>query len=379
MLRCVPANLARQGTHKSLQGEVVNATLKRPTRLGLIGCGRVARRIHLEVLTNLPHAKLVALADIDPKHLELAQRCAKDAVAFHNYHELIEQDLDAVVVCLPTNMHAECAVAALEQQKHVYVEKPLASDLAAAMTVLRAAGETTARGMIGFNFRFHPLYQALRDRIRSGELGRLAAVRTVFCGAQRELPAWKRTRETGGGALLDLASHHIDLIRFLFQAEITEVSACLQTVHSEDDTALIQGQVAEGPLVDMFVSMSAVEEDRVEVSGEKGRLVADRRRSRQLVYTPPKIAYATTDRLRAGVKAMREAVWRVTDTVRPPPEPSYRAALSHFVDVAQLGSTPQVTLLDGYRSLQVIAAAEKSARERSRVRIDYANPEFVDA
>jgi myo-inositol 2-dehydrogenase / D-chiro-inositol 1-dehydrogenase len=247
------------------------------TQLGLIGCGQIADLVHLDILRRLSGVELVALVEVDPARRERARRRVPAAAAFESYEELLAvAELDAVVICLPNALHAEATVAALRHRKHVYLEKPLATSLDDARRVLEAWERADVVGMMGFNYRFNPLYCEMKRRLDAGRLGSLVAARSTFSTVARGDLAWRGSRRRGGGVLLDLAPHHVDLMRFLFGREVHEVSATLHSHRSEDDTAMVQLRFAGGLLAQSFFCLSAVEEDRLEVyeaSARSGRTV----------------------------------------------------------------------------------------------------------
>jgi myo-inositol 2-dehydrogenase / D-chiro-inositol 1-dehydrogenase len=249
----------------------------RPLKIGVMGCGGIARAVHLPLLSRLPQVEVVALAEADPERRAAAAKWARGASLFAGYPELLrESAAEAVLICLPNALHAEAAIASFEHGRHVYLEKPLATGLADARSVLSAWKTAGVTGMIGFNYRFNPLYQEARRQIASGRLGKLVGVRSVFATSAANLPAWKRSRAGGGGVLLDLASHHLDLVRFFFDQEICAVSADLRSLRSEGDSAVLQLRLSDGLLVQSLFSFRAVEEDRFEVYGETGKLTVDR-------------------------------------------------------------------------------------------------------
>src|SRR3954451_12464186 len=100
-------------------------------RLGIVGCGAVTQRHHLRALKRVPGVKVVALADQDTTLLERLAAEYRVSERYATYRELVQAgNVDAVAVCLPPHLHAEVALAALEQGKHVFIEKPLALNLA---------------------------------------------------------------------------------------------------------------------------------------------------------------------------------------------------------------------------------------------------------
>jgi myo-inositol 2-dehydrogenase / D-chiro-inositol 1-dehydrogenase len=333
-----------------------------PLRVGIAGCGRIAQLIHLAILPRLPGVKVVALADPDPLRREDARRRVPAAIALEDYHELLAiPEIQAVVICLPSSQHAEAAVAALRQGKHVYLEKPIATSSDEAESVLEAWKSAGAVGMIGFNYRFNPLFQAMRRAVQSDRLGELVCVRTVFSTSGRDLPEWKKRVKNGGGVLLDLASHHIDLVHFLFGQPVCEVSAGVWSRRSEADSATLDLRLASGLPVQSFVSLDSVEEDRVDVYGRAGKLTVNRYRSLDVELSD---VDAKLDPLRCigrGLRMLRSSSHIVRKMRSPGHAPSYHAALSHFVDAVRSNRPASPDFSDGYRSLLVVKAAEESA------------------
>jgi myo-inositol 2-dehydrogenase/D-chiro-inositol 1-dehydrogenase len=332
-------------------------------KVGLIGCGRIVQLVHLNILTRLPDVKLVALAESDVQRRGEAGRRAPSAIAFADYQELLKRsEVDAVVICLPTALHAEATVAALEQGKHVYLEKPLATNLDEAQRVVTAWRRAGVVGMIGFNYRFNALYKAVRHAVEAGQLGPLVAARSVFSTPSHPLPAWKQARPSGGGVLLDLASHHIDLVRFFFKQEVQTVSAGLRSQRAEQDSAMVHLQLADGLLVQSFFSHSAVDEDRFEIYGQAGKLAVDRYRSFGVEIIETGREFSRLRRVAQGLRSLRNGPYLLKKLLAPGHEPSYHEALFRFVSAIRGNEVAAPDLLDGYRSLEVICAAEQSAR-----------------
>ena len=334
-------------------------------KVGLVGCGRIAELVHLNVLAQLPNVELIAFADSDPKRREQAKRRAPKATACASYQELMEApELDAVVICLPPALHARAAIAAFDKGKHVYLEKPLATNLDDAMDVLAAWKKAKTVGMIGFNYRRNPLFQKLREHVESGTVGPLVGVRSIFTTAAKPMPGWKRARHEGGGVLLDLASHHIDLLRFFFQQEIREIRAELESRSSDDDSAMVYLKLADGLSVQSFFSFTATEEDRFEIFGQKGKLNVDRYRSSAVERIEAGQEFSPVHRARRGFARLSGSAHRIRRHFAIGHEPSYREALCAFVAAVKGGTEIKPDLEDGYRCLEIIDAAERSADER---------------
>jgi predicted dehydrogenase len=331
-------------------------------RIGLLGCGRAARLIHLDALAAVPALEVVAVADADRAHREAARARFPAAAAAADYRDVLANDaVDAVLVALPTSLHAEAACAAFGAGKHVYVEKPLARSVGEGEEIV-AAWEASGRvGMVGFNLRFDPVYVRARDLVRAGAVGTPVAARTVFSAAPRALPPWKQRRATGGGALLDLGSHHADLVRFLFSEEFAAVSAAVRSRRTEEDTAVVTSRLASGLAVQSFFSLAATEDDRLEVHGDEGLLLADRYRARSPVVVPGRRPGSRRERLAQGVGAATRAVRSIADTLVPPGGRSHERALAAFAAAVLDGAATAADPREGLASLHLVAAAERAA------------------
>jgi predicted dehydrogenase len=316
----------------------------------------------------MPSVELTAIAELDPALRDEASKRVPSAAAYADFRELLaEAQVEAVVIALPNPLHVPAAVAAFERGLHVYLEKPLGLSLAEGREAVRAWHNSGRVGMIGYNYRFGPMQIEARRLIAEGRIGKVVAMQSVFASAARDLPPWKQRRKTGGGALLDLASHHLDLSAWLLDADPIAIACSVRSLHSEDDTAMLQLEFENGPTAQIMASIAAVENDRFEISGDAGRIVFDRYRSDKIEIHPPSLERVRM--LRAGY-AFRDlasfSYWRGKFTDAGP-EVSYWKALEAFVDAALAGRQVSPNLDAGYRGLEIIEAAERSAREGRKV------------
>jgi len=339
-----------------------------PMTFGVLGCGHAAQRLHLPALGRLPGVRLAAIAEPDENLRRSARRLAPSAQEFGDFRELLAADgLDAVLISLPPALHAEAAVTAFEQGLHVYLEKPLATNLEdgrAIVAAWRAAGRVA---QIGFNFRYHPLVVRMREAIREGLVGEPIAVRAEFCSGGRELADWKRRRASGGGVLLDLASHQFDMVAHLLDRPVESVQCLLQDRASECDTALVGLGLADGVSGSVFTALSSVARYVVEVTGSEGQLCFDRYRDSRLRFIPARRRFSRSARFQALAATLADWPHAARDALFPPRERSYLAALGAFVECVRSGSPAVPGLPEGLQNLAVVEAAERSARERRSI------------
>jgi predicted dehydrogenase len=331
-----------------------------PVRIALLGCGQVGLTHHLPALIALPGVQVVALAESDDRRRATAHAKVPEAVATADWREALEVPaVDAVVVCLPNACHASAGRAAFAAGRHAFVEKPIACSLAEADLLLQAWRSSGAVGMAGFNYRFNPLYRAARERLGEGRIGEPLVVRSAFTIPEAGLPSWKRGRRDGGGALLDLGSHHVDMVRWLL-AEPVEARAEVRSRASEDDVALLGLRLEDGVEVQSLFAFGTVSEERFEIYGTEGRLVVDRGRQQGAVVEA-KGRRSWGSFLGPVPRSPAQAAWLWEKRRTPGHEPSHRSALAAFVEAVRSGSNRSPDLEDGRACLAVLEAAERSA------------------
>jgi predicted dehydrogenase len=249
-------------------------------------------------------------------------------------------------------------VDAFEGGYAVYLEKPLALDEESGRRVVDAWRAAGSVGVMGYNFRFHPRFADLRDRLH--EIGSLRAVQSRFTSSGRTLPSWKRTRAGGGGVLLDLGSHHADLARHLFGLEPRRVSAFEQSREVEADNAVLSVELEGGVLMQTTLSMNSVQGHRWDVFGAEGRLGVDLGHPLRLEVQGNSWSGARVKRIRERIRGLspRELL------LRPGWEPSFGRSLDAFVGAVRSGipDSRAASPADGLASLRVILAAEEAAR-----------------
>jgi myo-inositol 2-dehydrogenase/D-chiro-inositol 1-dehydrogenase len=330
-------------------------------RIGVIGCGVIAYWKHLRLLKNMPEAQLMAAADPDASARERAKRLTGVDVYSDAGELLARSDIDAVVICTPTNLHAELGIAAARARKHFYIEKPVATNSSDADCLLEAVREAGVAVAVGFNRRCHPNLRQARDLIAKGELGAIRAVLSTFCVplTPATMPPWKVSRSTGGGVALDLVSHHADLVPWILQDRVVEIDARIQSRSTEDDEAWTAMRMQSGIEARSFFSLHG-HCDIMEFIGERGTLRMDRFRPSLSLRLPRRFGYGVRS---AFIPANREVLaWRALRLVQPSYDPSYGNALSDFV--RNLPNAPAHTagLEAGLRSLRIVLAAEESSR-----------------
>ncbi len=338
-------------------------------RIGILGCGRIVRLAHLHALAALPDVQVAGVADPDPEAAAFVARLAPGVPVVGDYRELLDaQALDAVVIAMPPLLHRAAAVAAFERGLHVYLEKPIAPSLADGEAIVSAWRTAGTIGMIGFNLRRNRLYADLGRALANGAAGHPIAVRSAYTALWPDVAPWRVSPEAGGGALLELASHHVDLVRILLRDEIESVQADTWSTRGEDEAAMLQMRLSGGVRAQTLVCYGTVEEDRFELYGASGKLVVDRYNSLAVEQVPTHAVGAMTKVAQHVVREVSAARYGLEKRRDPGQEPSYAAALAAFVAAARTGGGAVAPDLDdGLRALRVIDAARKVAGRREQI------------
>ena len=185
-------------------------------KVGVIGTGGISG-VHLGGYSRNPNVEIYALCDINEKNLAKRAEEYKVSRTFTDYREMLAlKELDAVSVCTWNSAHAECAIAALRAGKHVLCEKPMALNTAQAQEMEKAAKENGKLLMIGFVRRFGNDCAVLKDFIDSGSFGEIYYAKAQYLRRKGCPGGWFGDKSrSGGGPLIDLGVHVIDLCRYL--------------------------------------------------------------------------------------------------------------------------------------------------------------------
>jgi myo-inositol 2-dehydrogenase/D-chiro-inositol 1-dehydrogenase len=252
-------------------------------RFGVLGAGRIGK-VHAKAVSSNPDATLVAVADA---MAEAANALAAQYGAEVRSISQIEaaNDIDAVVVCTPTDTHADLIERFSRAGKAIFCEKPIDLDAERVRTCLKVVEETGAKLMVGFNRRFDPHFMAVRSAIDAGKIGTVEMV-TITSRDPGAPPVDYIKRS--GGIFRDMTIHDFDMARFLLGEEVTSVSAHAAVLvdpaigeAGDFDSASVILETASGKQAIISNSRRATYgyDQRIEVHGSKGVVSAENQRS----------------------------------------------------------------------------------------------------
>ncbi len=315
-------------------------------RWGVLGAGSVAQRRAMPAINRAKDAELHALLSRDARR---AQQLAREHGAQESYttvDELLSDEaLDAIYISTPVYLHCEQVIAAAERGFHVLCDKPMAMNPEECQRMIDACEANGVHLQICFLFRFHSCFQQIRDWVTDGRFGQIVQGRVPFLKPFPIPPgAWRGNPDQGGGgSLMDLGSHGVDLLRYIV-GEISEVSAfCNSVVHGYDveETGMIMMRFENGAQGFVDTSFAAAGCDFViEIYGTDGWV---------WVYNDDgwKIKLSVNDE---------------SQIIESQFEDLYQLQFEHFWRCVTKGEQPIVTGVDGLRTNRILAAAYESNR-----------------
>jgi len=319
-------------------------------KLGLIGLGYIGK-IHLKHCQKLANAKLIAAADLSKKALKTAKEAGVKKL-YTNYEQLLKDpEIDAVIIALPTHLHLKCATETAENKKHIFLEKPIARNVAEAKEIIAAAQKHSVKLMMGYPMRFAKEFQRLKQKMNEGALGDVEIAQATYISSgplfhraegltPNPVPEWWFNKElTGGGALMDLGSHLINLLRWYF-GEIKDIKSYL-------------GYRFNMPFEDSAICLAKFE-NNTKAMITVGWFSQDYQLNIQLYGTVKTIQtqHKPLNKLLAAIQMLTIGSTKFYN--------AHKAELLHFVDCLIKDKKPTPTGEDGLKDLEAIEKAYKN-------------------
>jgi len=321
-------------------------------RVAVVGLG-VMGRSHARILDDVEEADLVAVCD--PTEDAMAWARKRRLVGYRSYKELFDHErLDAVTVAVPTRFHLEVGLAAIEHGLDVLMEKPIATDLDEAQQLIAAAKKHGTVLAIGHIERFNPGVRELKKRLDAGEVGRIFQVHS-----RRQGPFPSRIRDVG--AVIDLATHDLDVMRYLLGVEVVrlyaETERRIHTEHEDMLNALLRfDNGAVGVMQVNWLTPTKIRE--LAVLGERGLLHLNYL-TQDLTFYENSIATGAEHPLSLLTGVSEGTLLRhIVDRAEP-----LRLELESFLTSVASKTPPEVGSEDGLKALSLALDLVRSANE----------------
>ncbi len=334
-----------------------------PINICIIGAGRVGR-LHSGTLTqHVAGARVAALVDPAVDALEATAAAFGIQARFASLEQALERvAFDAVIITTPTPTHAPLAVMAASRGKHVFVEKPMALDLAGCDQIIAACQSNGVLLQLGFMRRFDPEFAAAAQRIQAGEIGRPMMIKSLTHGPGLP-PPWARDLRTSNGNLAEVNSHDWDTVRWLmgsnYERVYTEVANFKGPANHIDipnfyDNSLVSIRFESGGLgsISGICPCGYGYDARVEIVGELGIMQIGELKGQAVVVCTNRDQGLITPIYRTWPERF---AW------------GYIHEMEHFVQSIQAGSAPEVGGDEGRWAVAGVLAGTRSFLEQRPV------------
>ncbi len=332
--------------------------------VGIIGAGRIGQVHAKSILTGVPDATILAIAD--PYMSDAAAAWAKSVGIpgiYQDYKKILDDPrIDAVLICSSTDTHAQLSLEAIAAGKHIFCEKPIDQKLNRIDEVKAALAASPKRlkYQVGFNRRFDHNFRALREAVCNGKIGDVQFIR--ISSRDPEAPPANYVA-TSGGIFLDMMIHDLDMLRYLSGSEVVEVYADGAVLidpaigkAGDVDTATVSARMSNGALALIDNSRKAVYgyDQRAEVFGSKGSIQNGNDASSTAVLSTVE-----------GVVS-EKPLWFFLQRYMS----AYQAEVRAFIESIVNDADVEVGVEDGLVSIKLGLACKKSLAEHRPVRID---------
>lgn len=318
-------------------------------RIGIIGLGRGAG--HARRTAESDRCELVAIADIVEEAAKGAAEELEAPAWYKDYNAMIEkEELDAVIISTPNHLHAPMSLDAMKAGLDVLVEKPMCNTMDEAKEIVRIANEGNRKLHVGYNYRWRPEYQKIKELMEDGTLGKLlyanCTIKTWRAKSYYEHAGWRTKWATqGGGVLMNQATHHLDSISWWMGEAERVIGFCENLYHEMEveDTGSAIIKFRSGATM-LFMASTAVQ----------GSLA------------PPFEFNGTEATLSFGMgglvmKKQDEKEWVKVEL--PEGGDTTQIQLDAFIDCVLNDTSPAVPPEDGLRALELSVAIYKSSRD----------------
>jgi predicted dehydrogenase len=243
-------------------------------RWGVLGVANIAMKKVIPAMQQGERCEIAAIASRDPERARQAAQQLGIAKAYGSYEELLaDGSIDAIYNPLPNHLHVPWSIKAAEAGKHVLCEKPIALSAKEAGQLIAARDKTRVKIGEAFMVRTHPQWLRARELVRSGAIGELRAIVSIFSYFNRDPKNVRNIASIGGGGVYDIGCYPITMARFLFEREPARVAAMLERDPEMQTDRLSSALRDFAPGNAIFTcSTQIVPFQRMQVLGTKGRI-----------------------------------------------------------------------------------------------------------
>jgi predicted dehydrogenase len=343
---------------------------------GIIGSGGIAQRRTIpEVVNFSKRAEIIAVED---RKREVAEKLSKKFGISYWYtgveNLLSNREVEAVYVATPNYLHYKHVVLSARAGKHILCEKPLGINVKECEEMVDECKRNSVKLGVGFMMRFHGLHQKIKKMIKDGVIGTPVLARAqLTCWYPRIEGAWRQNPElSGGGSLIDLGSHCIDLLEMLLSTRVKEVFSFQDTLihkYPVEDSSVVLLRFNSGAMgvIDNFFNIpDKASKNLLEIYGTRGSIMAEgsigqESTGKGLLYYYPQEEYESKQERMIEEFKPQEIEYDVIKI--------YAAEVDHFSQCILENTEPEINGEVGLWNMKVISACYESAKLKKAVEV----------
>jgi predicted dehydrogenase len=327
-------------------------------KLGIIGAGRMGIT-HYSIINSHPDVIIDSVADPSGFILTMMEKYLP-VKTYKDYNELLsDAQPDAILVCTPPNLHFPIIKKAAEKGVHVFCEKPFTTKLNEAVELSQIYSVNQSVNQVGYVNRFNDIFRKVKEFVDNGVIGKVIRFKSEMFSCtitqSDESSGWRASRENGGGAVFEMASHAIDLVNYLVGKPDKVIGSSINNIYSKNvedaisSTFLYKNGVSGTLYINWSDTSYRKPTNKIEIFGMNGKILADQH-SLKIYLNKPNEIYT----LREGWNTLY-----ITDVFKPVPfyvrGNEFTSQLYHFIDCIQgKEKTNTCTFADGVNVLDVI-------------------------
>lgn len=329
--------------------------------LGIIGIGRMGMT-HYSIINSHPDIEIKAVVDTSSLVLGMLNKYITGIHTYRDYNELFEKEnLDAVIICTPPTLHYQIAKKAAEKGIHVFCEKPFTTEKDKASELAILFEQKKLVNQVGYVNRFNDIFRTVKEYLEKGIIGKVILFKSEMYSRtitkSDESKTWRDSRENGGGAVIDMAAHAIDLVNYLIGKPDKVTGTSLTSIFSQNVEDAVNATFLYNNGISGTINVNWSDDsfrkptNKIELFGSQGKILADQHGIKIFMKRN-----SPENNLREGWNTIY-----ITDVFKPVPfyvrGNEFTAQLYHFVDcITGKEKATNCTFSDATDTLEVIEA-----------------------
>lgn len=328
-------------------------------KIAIIGVGRMGIT-HYSIINSNPDVEIKAIVETSPLITGLFKKYINGTKTYSDYNKLFEEEeIDAIIICTPPPLHYPIALKAAEKGIHVFSEKPFTTDKQKAGELTSLFNTKNLINQVGYVNRFNDIFRTAKEYIEKGVIGKIIRFKSEMYSKTitkaNKGNNWRNSRECGGGAVCEVASHAIDLVNFLIGKPDKINGCCLTSIYSKNVEDAVNATFHYKNGISGTLNVNWSDEsfrkptNKIEIFGLKGKILADQHSMK---------IYMKNDLPALNLIKGWNTIY-ITDVFKPVPfyvrGNEYTAQLNHFINcVKNKNSNNQCTFNDATQTLEII-------------------------